>query len=107
MLSVPFFALSIKSIKDQPENWIIRILEFPYLRGLGVISYGFYIYHNFCVYLVAGSFKRLVGIPASADLSASEHATLILSLVAFTAFLMTLLISILSYIFIEKRFMKR
>ncbi|MEQ1948428.1 MAG: acyltransferase [Bryobacteraceae bacterium] len=55
------------------KGGIGRILESKALRYLGTTSYGLYVYHPFCAWLVAGAFRRLA---SSSEAHPYAHFTL-------------------------------
>lgn len=73
------------------HGWIARILEFKPLAGLGLVSYGFYIYHG----ILEDAWYHMAGV----------HPKLV-NVVPFVAFGTTLLISWLSYRFYETPFLR-
>ena len=42
------FALIVLSLWRLPEGWLMRLLTLAPLVYLGKISYGLYVFHNFC-----------------------------------------------------------
>jgi peptidoglycan/LPS O-acetylase OafA/YrhL len=45
-LSGVLIAIVLTGIVAEQSTWLVRVLEFPPVRYIGVISYGVYIYHS-------------------------------------------------------------
>jgi len=74
-----------------------RFLEIPLIRGVGVVSYGFYLFHN----LLLGPSGRLVAL-----LTGMREGTAFQIVQIATAFILTMIVSIISFIFFEERIMQ-
>lgn len=88
--------LLLLSIFKQQESASVAFFEMPWLRGLGVVSYGFYLFHNFVPGPVRSILERVTG---QGDGMALEAAIVLLSTV------ITFVISVYSYVWFEKKFL--
>jgi peptidoglycan/LPS O-acetylase OafA/YrhL len=95
VLAFPFFMASIYVFIFQNQtSLLVRALDFGPIRGLGRISYGFYLYHNF---VKLEWIRPLIGIsfePSNKIRVAIE-------------FLITLLVAVLSWFVIERPLLRR
>ncbi|MBB3464858.1 acyltransferase [Rhizobium sp. BK377] len=74
-----------------------QFLEIPLIRGVGVVSYGFYLFHN----LLLGPSGRLVAL-----VTGMREGTTFQIVQIATAFVLTMIVSIISFIFFEERLMQ-
>ena len=99
ILGTIMISLFLKSIECQPNGWFTRILECRFLRGLGVISYGFYVYHNLMLVPAVVIAKHIFSV---AELPLEHYVGYGYYLTVLTiAFLLTIIISALSFVLIE------
>lgn len=89
LLSFCYFSLIGLSITIKESNWIKKILKFNVLSYTGKISYGLYVYHPLCFWLLTKHFKI---------------NSLLVSFVLSFAF--CYLIASISYYFFEAKFLK-
>ncbi len=90
------FAFSIIIINTALNDNTIFRLEHPYLKWLGELSYGMYMYHLMLIPLLILMLNKIEGLSLM-----SFNVLLYLS-----SFLLTILISRCSYVYFEKPFLK-
>ncbi|MBW9055978.1 acyltransferase family protein [Rhizobium mesosinicum] len=74
-----------------------RFLELPLIRGVGVVSYGFYLFHG----LLLGPSGRIVAVATG-----MREGTIFQGMQIITAFILTMIVSIASFIFFEEKIMQ-
>lgn len=70
LLAVPVAAVLLAEIFRNQQSLLVNILEWPPLRYLGVISYGFYIFHNMIPRTVLRVASERTGIHIPVELDA-------------------------------------
>lgn len=80
------------------KNSIFKIGRIPFISKLGKISYGLYCYHMIAMFLVVYVFFKL-------GYNAIHPSATLLFIEAITAFILTIIISSISYTYFEKRFL--
>lgn len=100
IIIAPFFAALILSVI---QNNKLTFLEHPSLIFLGNISYGFYVYHMMCVVLCIKLMPDFILIWC-ANNAAGEMVINILYYVG--SFLITIIVSAISFYFFERYFLK-
>lgn len=74
-----------------------RFLDLPLIRGVGVVSYGFYLFHG----LLLGPSGRLVAIATG-----MRDGTAFQVMQIVTAFILTMIVAIASFVFFEEKIMQ-
>jgi peptidoglycan/LPS O-acetylase OafA/YrhL len=91
------FLMIILNVVGNSKSWFQ--IHHPILEYLGKISYGFYMYHVLCISFTLHMLDKLIGL--NRDISTPEHL-----LLYGISFGLTILVSSLSYHFIEKPFIR-
>lgn len=81
------------------KNSIFKIGRIPFVSKLGKISYGLYCYHMVAMFIVAAVFFKL-------GFNAIHPSGAFLFLEAITAFVLTIIISAISYKYFESQFLR-
>lgn len=94
-----FFPLALQEIEARPDGLLVQFLENRAIRGIGVVSYGFYIYHNFMIYASSAVVKKIFSIHYI------EKGIYIgfwyYALVLIIAYILTMAASVVSYVVLE------
>ncbi|WP_188080192.1 acyltransferase [Neorhizobium sp. P12A] len=98
LLIAPLLAgLLIVLISVNQNNVAIRLLELPALRGVGVVSYGFYLFHGF----VLGPSGRFIS-----EITALDGGVAFKLLQVTCAFFVTMIVSMVSFLYFEKKLLQ-
>ena len=89
-------ALLIMFITANQNNLTIRFLELPIIRGVGVVSYGFYLFHGFLL----GQSGRIVTL-----LTGASSGFVYQAMQVVLAFIVTMGVSCTSFLYLEMKFM--
>jgi peptidoglycan/LPS O-acetylase OafA/YrhL len=89
-------ALLITLVTVNQSNAAIRFLEMPLIRGVGVVSYGFYLFHGFLL----GPSGRLISL-----ITKLNEGFFYQLLQVLLAFVVTTVVSCISFLYFEQRFM--
>jgi peptidoglycan/LPS O-acetylase OafA/YrhL len=97
--AINLFGAALVLLSIDRRTFLARLLQNPTLRGLGVISYGFYVFHDMLhdvYYIVSVHIAHRVSVYyPSVDLNAHRELTALLALIG------TLMLSALSYRYFE------
>ncbi|MDB9459165.1 acyltransferase, partial [Dolichospermum circinale CS-545/17] len=100
LLGIFFGSLIVLSITKPQNSLLIRVLNWRPLQGLGIISYGFYVYHVPIMFMLIKIIyqytKKYIG----------QYLILSHLMAALSAGILTLAVSLLSWYFLEQPFLK-
>jgi peptidoglycan/LPS O-acetylase OafA/YrhL len=109
LIALLFGALLIVSVNAEPGDWIARFFGHPAMRFFGKYSYGIYVFHGIIAFFFADKLRpRLAHRPEVANIAAHWAGSHLLGvfLQAMVGVGLSILISVVSYEWFEKRFLR-